>query len=159
MSVIINDIVEAYGFVNINDASSYISSDVASQSEVDKLKDEVEILKRKTDVEYAKECVRKEILDEYNKLVLSDIWFDACKEYVRKRIDEICDSYNKEWFLSSGGFLTIGSGIGGNWTNDIVFKLNDKEVKISELLNPYPEIEGLEFEKFVINYCNEKKGN
>lgn len=33
-----------------------------SQSEVDKLKEQVELLKRVTDVEYAKECVRKEIL-------------------------------------------------------------------------------------------------
>lgn len=154
MSVIVNDVIQAHGFI-VNDASSYISSDVASQSELDKVKEQLEIIKRKTDVEYAKECVRKEILDEYYSLVLSDLWFDGCAEYIRKRVDDICKK--NDWVLSSGGFLTIGSGIGGQWTNDIVFSLNGKTTKISELLNPNPEIEGLEFEKFVINYCRENK--
>jgi hypothetical protein len=157
----ITGVLVGYGSSSINtqDASTYISSDVASQSEVDKLKEQVELLKRVTDVEYAKECVRKEILEEYKKLVLTDVWFEACSEYIRKRVDEICESYNKQWFLSSGGFLTIESGIGGNWSNDIVFHINGKTVKVSELFNPYPKIEGLEFEKFVIQYCNEKGRN
>lgn len=142
---------------NVNDASIYISSDVASQSDVDKLKEQLEIVKRKTDIEYAKECVRKEIIDEYNKLVLSDLWFEACSEYIIKRVDDICKTYEKEWYISSGGFLTIGNGIGGNWTNDIVFQVNGKTMRISELLNPNPEIEGLEMEKFIIQYCNERR--
>jgi len=87
------------------------------------------------------------------------LWFEACSEYIRKRVDDICKSYNKKWFLSSGGFLTIGNDIGDNWSNDIVFYINGKTVKVSELLNSYPEIEGFEFEKFVIQYCNEKREN
>jgi len=138
--------------ININDSIN-ISSDVASQSEVDVLKKKIDLLKRVTDVEYAKECVRKEILAEYQSLILTDKWFEASASYIRKRVDEISDGIKNEWEIKMGGYLTFTNGIIYKNLCDIVFISNGREIKVSELLNPNPEIEGLEFEKYVINYC------
>lgn len=168
-----NDIIT----YNLN-SGDYVFVDSSLTMDIDKsldiyyseLKKDIEILKRRTDINYAKKCVIEELLAEYRKLVLTEQWFEATKAWVNHRIDEIIISYTKEFDRLFGIVLFGTAGIryaddyissfsdrtlvNKDFMNkDIILKFGDKRVSVKDLLNENPEVEGYEFEKFVISYC------
>lgn len=140
-----NDIIT----YNLN-SGDYVFVDSSLTMDIDKsldiyyseLKKDIELLKRRTDINYAKKCVIEELLAEYRKLVLTEQWFEATKAWVNHRIDEIIISYTNRTLVNKD-FMN----------KDIILKFGDKRVSVKDLLNENPEVEGYEFEKFVISYC------
>ena len=115
---------------------------------------ELEHLKKLHDHEYARKCILDDLEKEYNSMIRTDIWYEAAKEYLNKRIDTfklislINDFKSKHdlWgfgnLLYAADYLSIGSCIA---PLDIEFAINDgrnsdKKISIKELHNAYPNV-------------------
>lgn len=134
--------------------------DVVEQSEFKKLSAVVELIKRKTDVEYARECVKQELFEDYQKLVMTDIWWDACKAWTQEVVDKVITKYkvyNGFTYADGAWGIFIGKAISPPSSSDIIFKTANSYMSVNDYLNPFPEIEGFEFEKFIVKYCKENK--
>jgi enolase len=149
--------------ININKMSEITSS---GGHVTDELEEKIEKLLRRTDVEYARECATRELLEEYNSYVLSDAWFEAFREYTLKRVKDICDRYPvyripKSIYDPLYDHLSARNDTSISYmaSNDIVLQIKDDiQIKISELHNESPEPNGYELEKFIIKYCREYYG-
>lgn len=152
----------------MSDLSVYgsISCDQISSGDIDMLKKDIDLLKRRTDPVYAQKCAVENLLSEYKKFVLSDEWYDATKTWLHLRLDEIFKRYS---FSDHIGLVYAGDYTlhysdrtlidKSYFDQDITFKVNGRSVSVKKLLNENPEVDGYEFEKFVVNYCSNKYGN
>lgn len=154
------------GVLLMSDLSGSISCNTVSSEDIDLLKKEVDLLKRRTDPDYAQKCAVENLLNQYRKLVLSEEWFEATKKWVHLRLDKIFNRYNIPF--------SVGLAYAGNFAphyserslidksffdHDIIFTVNGRSLSVKTLLNENPEVEGYEFEKFVVNYCSNTYGN
>ncbi|MFW5847691.1 MAG: hypothetical protein ACOCVF_02115 [bacterium] len=139
---------------------------------IDELEKEVHKLKMLHDYDYAIKYKTKQLLDTYQELVNTPEWYQAIKAWLNRKIDRIVDNlwwkfkmdhptpitYNPLYpFLIGykGGELTAIT----NGTDIFITCEDGNQIKLNTAISSIhkePEVEGYEFEKFVIEYCNSK---
>ena len=159
------------------DATNSISKAPITREELsEELQEQLELLKKMHDYDYAKQCVLEKLEKEYQEMVDTEIWYEAAKTYLNSKISTskfdtlLWDfKYKHSLFDWSGNVLTINDSTG--WQNgisytqfsppgsssDINFMVHDgdeqKWLSIRELHNPYPNVElDDDFKMFCIKY-------
>ena len=144
------------------------STESVSTSDFDDLKKEVEHLKKLHDYDYARQCILDDLEKEYKSMIRTDIWYEAAKEYLNKKINTnklnlLISNFRCKysiWGDNLSGFVYANDYMGCSYlsASDIEFSINDgrnsnKKISIKELHNAYPNVE-LEdnFKQFCIVY-------
>jgi hypothetical protein len=126
--------------------------------DIGEIKKELEHLRRIHDYDYACKCVLEDLEKQYQEMIRTDIWYEAAKDYLYKKIDtskfdNLFYNYRltaREYptYFLDGELLTY-TGLNYtsmNLSNDIIFTFYDKtnnikKISIKDLHNPNPDVE------------------